>query len=417
MDIPRPELKRKKRIRQAVIAGGALILLAAATYAVSRLEPAAPSVAIASVWPGMVEEGEMVVDRRGPGELVPREIRWIAAQTDGRVERILVRPGAEVEPDTVLIEMSNADLMQQTEEASYELEAARAELTQMELQLRNQQLDQRAALAVARSEYEGARLEAEANKELVEEGIVSALEYQRSNLLAEQRAIRLEIEQERFDQFAASMDAQLAAQRARFDQVENAYERRLELVESLQVRAGISGVLQQLEVEEGQRLTLGSNIARVFRPDDLRAELQISETQARDVQLGQRARIDTRNGIVEGVVTRIDPASTAGSVQVDVELMGKLPRGARAGLAVDGTIEIEHLPNVVKTGRAVYVQQNSTVSLFKIVEGRRYAIKVPVEIGITSVNEVEIIQGLVPGDEIILSDMSAWDDYDRIRLD
>lgn len=417
MDIPRPERKRQKRIRQALLTGAGVLVLAALTVGISRLEPAAPSVARASLWIAKVEQGEMLRQVRGTGVLVPREIRWIAAQTDGRVERILVRPGTTVEADTILVELSNPDLLRQAEEARYELEAARAELAEMELRLKSQELDQRSALAVAQTEYESARLEAEANKQLVDDGVVSSLEYQRSELMARQQQIRMQIEQERLDQFAASMQAQLDAQRARFDQVKNAYERRLEQVESLQVRSGIAGVLQEVQVEEGQRISLGTNIARVARPDDLQAELQVPETQARDVQMGQLVHVDTRNGIVEGRVIRIDPGARNGTVQVDVELIGKLPRGARPQLSVDGTIEIERLENVVHTGRPVYGQQNSTISLFKLVEDGRYAVQVPVEIGRTSVNKVEIVQGLAPGDEVVLSDTSAYDEYDRIRLD
>jgi HlyD family secretion protein len=416
MDIPRPERKRRKRIRQAAIGGGAVLLAAALTVGLTRLEPAAPAVARASVWVDAVREGEMLRQVRGTGTLVPREIRWIAAQTDGRVERVVVRAGAEVAPDTVLVEMSNPELMQQTEEARYEVEAVKAELTEIELRLRGEQLDQRAALAVARSEYEGARLQAEAEKALTDEGIVPAIQYRRSALLAEQLEIRMDIEQERLDQFSDSMNAQVAAQRARFEQARNAYQRRVDQVESLQVRAGLAGVLQEVMVEEGQRVTLGANIARVARPDDLQAELRIPETQARDVQLGQSVQVDTRNGIVEGRVTRIDPAVQGGTVQVDVELMGKLPRGARPDLSVDGTIEIERLPRVLFTGRPAYGQPDTTVGLFKLVEGGRYAVRVPVEIGRTSVNAVEIVQGLAPGDEVILSDTSAWDEYDRIHL-
>jgi HlyD family secretion protein len=416
MDIPRPEAKRKKRIRQAVIGGVIAVVLVAVTIALSRLEPAAPSVARASVWVDSVREGEMLRQVRGPGTLVPREIRWIAAQTDGRVERVVVRAGAAVEPDTVLVEMSNPDLMQQTEEARFALEAAEAELTETELQLKGQQLDQRAALGGARADYEGARLLAEAEKELVDEGIVPAIQYRRSELLAEQQKLRLEIEEERLQQFSASMDAQVASARARVDQARNVYQRRVEQVESLQVRAGLAGVLQEVLVESGQRVTLGANIARVARPDDLQAELRIPETQARDVQLGQRVAVDTRNGIVEGQVARIDPAVQAGTVLVDVELTGQLPRGARPDLSVDGTIEIERLSQAVFTGRPAYGQPNTTISLFKVIDGGRYAVRVPVELGRTSVNAVEIVQGLAPGDEIILSDTSAWDDYDRIRL-
>lgn len=417
MDIPRPEIKRRRQLRQLAIGGGVVLLVIAASIALARLEPAAPSVARASVWVDTVREGEMLRQVRGPGTLVPREIRWIAAQTDGRVERILVRPGAEVEPDTVLVELSNPDLVQQTEEARYALEAAEAEFIETELRLRSQQLDQRAALAVARVEYESARLQAEAEKDLVADGIVPVVQYKRSVLLAEQLNIRLEIETDRFEQFSSSMKAQVAAQRARLEQVRNQYQRRQDQVASLQVRAGIAGVLQQVPVEEGQRIALGVNIARVARPDDLQAELRIAETQARDVQIGQRVAVDTRNGIVEGQVVRVDPAVQAGTVQVDVELLGELPRGARPDLSVDGTIELERLENVVFTGRPAYGQPNSTVGLFKLVEGGKSAVRVPVELGRSSVNAIEIVQGVLPGDQVILSDTSSWDSHDRIRLD
>ncbi len=416
MDIPRPERQRRKRIRQIIVGTGAVALLAVATYAVSRLEPAAPSVPRASVWVDEVERGEMLRQVRGTGTLVPREIRWIAAQTDGRVERVLVRPGAVVEPDTVLVEMSNPDLVQQTEETRFALEAAEADLTEMRLNLRSQQLDQRAALAAVRADFESARLQAEAERDLVADGIVPEIDYRRSQLQVEQLTIRLEIEEERSAQFSDSTQAQLASQRARVDQARNVYERRLAQVESLSVRAGLAGVLQEVLVEEGQRVALGANIARVARPDELMAELRVPETQARDVQHGQRVDVDTRNGVVEGRVVRIDPAVQSGTVQVDVELTGKLPRGARPDLSVDGTIEIERLTDVVYTGRPAYGQPNSTISLFKLVEGGGHAVRVPVELGRTSVNTVEIVQGLAPGDEVVLSDTSAWDEYDRIRL-
>jgi HlyD family secretion protein len=416
MDIPRPEAKRKKRIRQAAFGGGAAVILVLVTIFVAQLEPAAPTVDSDTVWTDKVREGEMLRQTRGPGTLVPREIRWIAAQTDGRVDRVVVRPGAAVEPDTVLVEMSNPDLMQQTEEARFALEAARAEFTDTELRLKNQELDQRAALGAARADYESARLQAEAENDLADEGIVSAIDARRSELLAEQLKLRLEIEEERLTQFSKTLDAQLALQRARLEQVRNAYERRVEQVESLQVRAGLAGVLQRVEVEEGQRVALGANIARVARPDELMAELQVPETQARDVQIGQRVDVDTRTGIVEGRVIRIDPAAQAGTVQVDVELIGELPRGARPDMSVDGTIELERLPHVVFVGRPTYAQANSTISVFKVIEGGSHAVRVPVETGAMSVNSVEIVQGLVPGDEIILSDTSAWEDNDRIRL-
>jgi HlyD family secretion protein len=416
MDIPRPEAKRKKRIRQATYGGIAAVVVLALTIFLAQLEPAAPTVDGDTVWTEKVREGEMLRQTRGPGTLVPREIRWIAAQTDGRVDRVVVRPGAEVQPDTVLVEMSNPDLMQQTEEARFALEAAKAEFTDTELRLKNQELDQRAALGGARADYESARLQAEAEKDLADEGIVSAIDARRSELMAEQLKLRLEIEEERLAQFSKTLDAQLALQRARLEQVRNTYQRRLDQVESLQVRAGLAGQLQRVEVEEGQRVGLGANIARVARPEELMAELQIPETQARDVQIGQRVDVDTRTGIVEGKVIRIDPAAQSGTVQVDVELLGELPRGARADMSVDGTIELERLPNVVFVGRPTYAQANSTIGLFKLVDGGTYAVRVPVEIGAMSTNSVEIVKGLVPGDEIILSDTSAWEDNDRIRL-
>jgi HlyD family secretion protein len=414
MDIPRPENKRKKRLRQMGFAAGGVLVLAGATAGLLRLEPAAPSVARASVWVDTVREGEMLREVRGPGTLVPRAIRWIGAQAEGRVDRVIVRPGAVVEADTVLVEMSNPELVQQTEEARYAVEAAEAELAELKLTLENKQLDQRAAVAAARAQYEGDRLQAEAEKEAGD--VVPLLRSQRSELLAQQRKVLLDIEHERLNQFAASMEAQLAVRKARVMQVRNAYDRMRERVESLAVRAGVAGVVQEMLVEEGQRLAVGANIARVARPDDLQAELRVPETQARDVLLGQLVRVDTRNGIVEGKVSRIDPAVQSGTVQVDVELTGALPRGARPDLSVDGTIEIERLPLVIYTGRPAYGQPNTTVGLFKLVDGGSYAVRVPVELGRTSVNAVEILKGLAPNDEVILSDTSAWDDADRIRL-
>jgi HlyD family secretion protein len=414
MDIPRPENKRKKRLRQMGFAGAAVLVITAATAGLMRLEPAAPSVARASVWVDTVREGEMLREVRGPGTLVPRAIRWIGAQAEGRVDRVVVRPGAIVEADTVLVEMSNPELVQETEEARYAVDAAEAELAELKLTLENKQLDQRAGVAGARAEFEGARLQAEAEKAAGD--VVPQIRYQRSELLAEQLKVRLGIEEERLSQFAASMDAQLAVRKARVMQVRNAFERKRERVVSLAVRAGVAGVVQEMLVEEGQRLALGANIARVARPDDLQAELRVPETQARDVLLDQLVRVDTRNGIVEGRVSRIDPAVQGGTVQVDVELTGTLPRGARPDLSVDGTIEIERLPLVVFTGRPAYGQPNTTVGIFKLVEDGRYAVRVPVELGRTSVNAVEILKGLAPNDQVILSDTSAWDDADRIRL-
>lgn len=417
MDIPRPELKRKQRLKTMLYSSAAGIVVIGATVALSRLEPAAPSVPGGSVWTGTVEQGEMLRQVRGPGNLVPREIRWIPAQTSGRVERILVRAGALVKPATVLVEMSNEDLEQQTEEARFSLDAAEADLADTELKLKSQQLDRRSAVSVARAQYESARLKAEAQAQLYEEGIVSAIDYKVQELTVEQLKQQLDIEEERLSQFSDSLDAQLAAQRARVEQARKLYQRRLDQIDSLKVVAGFEGVLQEVKVEEGQRVELGSNIARVARPDELQAELRIPETQARDVQIGQHVDVDTRNGIVAGVVSRIDPAVQSGTVQVDVELKGPLPRGARPDLSVDGTIEIERLEDVVYVARPAFGQQDTTIGLFKLDPDREHAVQVPVKLGRTSVNSVEIVQGLKPGDEVILSDTSSWDDYDRIKLD
>lgn len=416
MDIPRPELRTRRQRRLAIFSGVGALAVVATSLVLARLEPAAPSVPRASVWIDTVREGEMLRQVRGPGNLVPREIRWIPAQTSGRVERILVRPGAVVEPDTVIVEMSNPDLLQQTEEARFALEAAKADLVDTELRLKGQKLDQRAAVAVARAEYEGASLRTEAQRPLFEDGIVSAIDFRVSELTVEQLKARLEIEEERLAQFSATMAAQLGGAQARLDQARNLLERRLAQLESLAVVAGVAGVLQEMQVEAGQQLAPGSNIARIARPDDLQAELRIPETQARDIQIGQRVDVDTRNGVIQGVVTRIDPAVQGGTVQVDVELKGDLPRGARPDLSVDGTIEIERLERVRFTGRPAQGQADSTMRLFRLEPDGEHAVRVPVKLGRTSVNAVEIIQGLVPGDEVILSDTSSWNEYDRIRL-
>ena len=413
MDIPRPELKQQKRKRQIMLGGAAVAALVVVTVVLARLEPAAPSVARASVWVDTVREGEMVVQVRGPGTLVPREIRWLAAQSAGRVERLVVLPGTAVEADTILVELSNPDLMRQAEEARYGLEIAKATFAEFELQVRSGELDQKAAVAQARAAYEGERLKAEAQRA---SEAVAELDVRRSELNAESLKAAYDIQVERLNQLGATVKAQISAQRAKLAQEQNKYDRVLDQVAALQVRAGVAGVVQQVEVEVGEQVQPGANIARVARPDELMAELRVAETQARDVQVGQIVEVDTRNGVVPGRVTRIDPAVQEGTVQVDVELTGKLPRGARPDQSVDGTIEIERLERAIFTGRPTYGQRNTTIKLFKLVDGGDYAVQVPVELGLMSVNSAEIRQGLVPGDEVILSDTSAWDENDRIRL-
>ncbi len=414
MDIPRPENKKRKRVRQLVIGGGTALLLVAVTIGLARLEPAAPSVVRDTQYIDTVRRGEMLRQVRGPGTLVLRDIRWIGAQSAGRVDRVIVRPGAAVEPDTVLVQLSNPDLMSEAEKAGYALQAAKAEHAELELTLRSQELDQKAALAQARAQYEAARLQAEAEREA---GVVAELTVRRSELQAEQYKATYDIQIERLAQYGATVKAQLDAGRARLAQQQNAHDRLQAQVEALTVRAGLAGIVTQVPVEEGQQLQAGANIARVARPDDLRAELRVPETQAKDVVLGQLVAVDTRSGIVDGKVIRIDPTAREGTVQVDVELISALPRGARPDQSIDGTIEIERLADVIYVGRPAYGQPNSKISLFKLVDGGEYAVRVPVELGRTSVNSVEIVAGLEPGDQVILSDTSAWDDNDRIALD
>ncbi len=416
MDIARPELKQRKRIKRIAWIGPAIIAAAFAVIALARLEPAAPAVDRATVWTDTVKRGEMLRQVRGPGVLAPREIRWIAATTEARVDRVLVKPGAAVEADTVLVEMSNPTLAQQVLEARSEVVAAEADFAALRVRLQGQVLDQRSTLAQIRAESESARLQVEAEAQLLEKNILPRIQYQRSVLTANQLEERLAIEQERVEQFQDSVDAQLRAARARIEQLETMADYRESQLAALDVTAGIEGVLQELTVEAGQRLAPGENIARVARPDSLMAELRIPETQAKDVQLGQAVEVDTRNGIVAGEVIRIDPRVANGTVQVDVDLTGELPPGARPDLSVDGTILIERLDDVLYVGRPAYGQPESTVRLFRVDPADGSAVRVPVELGRSSVNVIEIRQGLNLGDRIILSDTSAWDDHDRIRL-
>ena len=325
MDIPRPENKKRKRVRQLAIGSGTALLLVAVTIGLSRLEPAAPSVDRDTQYIGKVERGEMLRQVRGPGTLEPREIRWIAAESAGRVERVIVRPGAVVEPDTVLAQLSNPDLMRQAEEARYGLEISKAEFTELELNLRSQELDQKAAVVSASAAYEGARLQAEAERTA---GVVAELTVRRSELSAQALKASYDIEVERLNQFGATVAAQLAARKARLAQDQNAYDRVREQVEALNIRSGLGGVVQEVMIEEGEQVQPGANVARVARPDELMAELRVPETQARDVVDGQLVAVDTRNGIIPGRVSRKDPAATNGTVTIDVTLTDDLPRGA-----------------------------------------------------------------------------------------
>lgn len=417
MDIPRQGVAEQKRRRRILYSVAAMVVVAVVSYGLYQVEPAAPRVRRAEVVIGSVERGDMVREVRGPGTLVPEEIRWISVETEARVERIVVLPGAVVESDTVLIELSNPELEQSTTDAELRLRASEAEYSDLKVRLESELLNAKADAARVQSDYRQALLQVEANEELAKDNLIPALTLKLSRLVADELANRNQIEKERLVIKEKSVEAQLASRRARLEQDRALYDLRLRQLRSLDVRPGISGVLQQVAVEEGQRVTPGTALARVAQPDRLKAELRIPETQAKDLQHGQLARIDTRNGIIEGEVVRIDPAVENGTVTVDVELRGPLPKGARPDLSVDGTVQIEHLHDILYMQRPMYGQANSTVGLFRIQEDGVTATRSQVELGRSSVSLIEVVRGLGVGDQVILSDASRWDDVESIRLD
>lgn len=415
VDIPRPDQRRKKRVRQAAYIVAALTAVLLITVGVSRLKPAAPTVDRATVWVDTVKRGPMLRQVRGTGTLVPEDIRWIPATTDGRVERIVLRPGAVVDADTVILELSNPELEQSVLEAELQLEAAEAQLENRRAELESQLLALRATTAQVEAEYRQARLQAEADEALARDGLISDLTMKISRSRADELEHRSKLERQRLETAERALKSQLAVQEAEVGRLRTVHQLRRSQLDALRVRAGVSGVLQQVPVEVGARVTPGTNLARVADPTRLKAELRIAETQAKDVQIGQVAVVDTRNGTVNGRVSRIDPAATNGTVLVDIALEGPLPRGARPDLTVDGTIELERLDDVVYVGRPAFGQEHSTVGLFKL-EPDGSAVRVQVRLGRSSVNTIEILEGLKPGDQVVLSDMSAWDAFERVRL-
>ena len=417
MDVARPDLARKKKLRHGLYSVAALTLTAVVTVGVSRLEPAAPRVDRDTVYLDTVQRGPMVRQVRGTGTLVPERIRWIPATTDGAVERIVIRPGARVAPDTVIVELSNPELEQTALEARLNLEAAEARYGNRQVEVERDILNQRATLATIEAQLKTARLQADADEQLFAQGLVSSLELQQSQASVQEYDTRFRIEQERLRMATGTVEAQLAVERSEVDRLRTLHELRRRQVEDLRVRAGMPGVLQQVPLEEGQRVTTGTNLARVGDPAVLKAELRIAETQAKDVQVGQAAEVDTRNGVVSGRVTRIDPAVENGTVTVDVALDGALPRGARPDLTVDGTIELERMDDVLFVGRPVFGQEESVVSLFRLEADGAHAARARVGLGRASVNTIEVLEGLRPGDRVVLSDMSAWDQFDRVRIE
>jgi HlyD family secretion protein len=415
MDIPRPVDVRKRRLRRAGYTVAALVALAGLTLGLSRLQPAAPSVERSTVWIDTVKRGPMLRAVHGLGTLVPEDIRWIPATTMGRVERIVLRPGIVVEPDAVILELSNPQLEQEFQEANLKLKGSEAGLANLRVQLTNDSLAQQAATASIEAEYEKAALQAKVNQQLAEKSLISSIIVQQSTLDAQQLSQRLAIAKRQLESQNESTQARLAVQESEVEQARAMMQLRQRQVNELKVRAGIAGVLQLVPVDVGQQVAPGTNLARVANPEHLKAELRIAETQAKDIQLGQPASIDTRNGVVAGTVSRIDPAVQNGTVTVDVAITGELPRGARPDLSVDGTIELERLPDVLFVGRPAFGQEQSAVGLFKV-QPDGEASRVQVTLGRSSVNTIEVVSGLDVGDQVVLSDMSTWDAFDRVRM-
>ena len=416
MDIARPDAQRKKKNRRILytVAGLAVVLLV--TVALARLKPAAPSVDRTTVWTDTVKRGPMLREVRGLGTLVPETIRLIPAATDGQVQQRYILPGTPVKADTVILDLVNPELAQSTLDAEFQLKGAQAEYNNIKAQLQNQLMDQRSRAAASRSSYHTAELQKETNEKLEKNGLVSSLIVKTSEVQAEELGKQNDLAEKQVETFANSIDAQLAVQQSKVDEQRALYELKKSQLDQLHVRPGIDGVLQELDVEVGQKVTMGTVLARVAQPTHLKAQLKIAETQAKDVVIGQKASVDTHNGVIPGRVMRIDPAVVNGTVTVDVALEGTLPPGARPDLSVEGTIEIERLPDVLYVGRPVHGEPDTTVGLFKLVDDGKAAERVQVTLGRTSVNTVEITKGLQVGDQVILSDMSAWDNFDRVQL-
>jgi len=416
VDIARPaSVKRQKKIRRAIYAAVGLLAIVLITVGVSRLKPAAPGVERSTVWIDTVKRGDMVRQIRGSGTLVPEDIRWINTTTQGRVERIVLRPGAHVKPDSVIMELSNPDLRQSVMDAQLAHASAVAAFANRKAELESQLLNQEAALATVESNYKQAELVLAANEELYKATLISELQLKQYRGQRDELKNRLAADQKRLEIARAGVKSQLAPQEAEIAQRKAAYDLRLQQLENLKVKANMTGVLQIVPVEVGATVGPGTNLARVADPTTLKAELRIAETQTKDITIGQIAEVDTRNGVVPGRVSRIDPAATNGTVGVDITLEGPLPPGARPDLSVDGTVRLEKLDNVIFVGRPAFGQEEGTVSLFKLMPNGE-AVRTTIKLGKSSVNTIEIKEGLQPGDQVILSDMSSYDQFDRVRI-
>ena len=416
MDIARPDLAKKKRRKMTLYVGIGVVAVVIASIAISSLKPAAPAIDRNLVWVDTVKRGPMVRQVRGIGSLVPENIRIVTSRSAGRVDRIVLRAGAPVTPDSIIVELANPDVIQAAEAADSQLQAAEAEFTNLNVRLGSDLLAMESELARAKSEYETSKLQAEVTEELFKDGLVSGLERRRTQVAAEDSATRHEIAKKRYAFTQESMQLQLAVKQAEVNRQRAQTQLRREECDALKVRAGLTGVLQTMALEVGEQIANGGVLARVADPTSLKAQVRIAETQAKDIVPGQLASIDTRNGIVEGRVARIDPSVQNGTVTVDVALTGTLPKGARPDLSIDGTIELERLPDVIFVGRPAFGQEHSTVGVFKLESDGDIAHRSPVKFGRASVNTIEVLDGLQPGDRVILSDMSQHDSTDRVRL-
>ena len=416
MDIPRKGAARSRLIKRIAIGVVLAITIPVVTIALKRMQPAAQSVERSTVWPDTVKRGEMLVNVRGLGTLVPEDILTIPATTDGRVDTKPMLAGTPVKPDTILLELVNPELQAATVAAEWDVKAAEATYTDLKVRLESQRLDQEAQLATTQAGYDQAKLKADRDEALFKDGLIVEITMKISKSTAEDLANRKTIDKRRLEASAESIQAQLASQQTRIEQLRAAYALKKSQVEALKVRAGTEGVLQQVMVDVGLRVTQGTPLAKVVQPWRLKAALQIQETQAKDVMIGQPVEIDTRNGVVKGKVARIDPSVINGTRTVDATILEPLPKGAVPDLSVEGTIELLRLKDVMYVGRPVFGQAQSVVTLFKVGPDGKIATRTQVKFGRTSVNTIEILEGLKVGDQVLLSDMSAYDGQDRIEL-
>ncbi len=416
MDVKRdPAILRRKKMRQLALGIVGLVVVEGLTAYIMQLRPAAPLVDN-DPWRDTVKRGDFVREVRGAGTLVPEDIRWIPARTSGRVEKIVLRPGAQVTPGSVILELSNPDLVQQARTAELNWKSGQAQLENRRADLKQQVLTQSATVKNAEQDFNLAQATLDANEELAKQNLISQVQLKQYRSQLEQARTRLDLAKSSLENSQSTMGSQVAPQEAEVAQRKAQYELVSQQLDELHVRAGMTGTLQVVPVEVGQSVGAGTQLARVANPQSLKAQLRISETQTKDLAYGQIADIDTRNGHVKGRVSRIDPAAQGGTVGVDITLEGPLPPGARSDLSVDGTITIERLTNIVYVGRPSSAQDSGSIGLFKVSADGSEAVRITVKLGRSSVNTVEVLEGLQPGDVVILSDMSQYDAFERVRL-